>query len=158
MKGFSLWKLVFSILVCEAAGILGSLFTISAIPTWYAILNKPTFSPPNWIFAPVWTILYLMMGISLYLVWQKGIKTKGVKNALSVFGLQLALNASWSIVFFTGQSIVGGLLIIVILWSLILITILKFLKISQTAALLLVPYLLWVSFATILNFYIFKLN
>lgn len=150
--------MVFSILICEAAGIVGSLFTISAIPTWYATLNKPIFNPPNWIFAPVWTILYLMMGISLYLVWTKRIKTKGVKSALSVFGLQLALNASWSIVFFTGQSIFGGLTIIVLLWFLILITILKFFKISQTAALLLVPYLLWVSFATVLNFYIFKLN
>ena len=99
VKG-KLTKLVAAILVCEFVGLLGSIFTIPAITTWYAALQKPSFSPPNWLFGPVWTLLYALMGVSAYLVWEKGIKKKGVKPALKLFSLQLILNFMWSILFF----------------------------------------------------------
>ncbi len=151
-------KLILSIVICQAAGLIGTVFTLDSIPTWYAALNKPSFNPPNWLFGPVWTILYLMMGISLFIIWKEDLKNKVVKSAFTVFMIQLFLNTIWSIVFFGMQSLAGGLIIIVLLWIMILITILKFMKISRVAGILLIPYLLWVSFATFLNFSIFKLN
>ncbi len=158
MKKLDFPKLVSSILICEAAGVIGSFFTVLAIPVWYKTLNKPAFSPPNWLFGPVWTVLYLLMGISLFLVWQKGIESKKSKAALAAFAIQLALNALWPIVFFGGHSPLGGLVVITLLLIFILITIARFLPISKTAATLLFPYLAWVSFAAVLNFYIVKLN
>lgn len=149
---------VLAILICQIAGFLGSVFTMPAIPGWYANLKKPSFNPPNWLFAPVWTILYLLMGVALYLVWNQGFEKKAVKIALIVFALQLILNALWSFLFFGLQSPGYALVEIIILWLAILLTILKFFKISKTAGLILVPYLLWVSFASLLNFFIFKLN
>ena len=149
-------KLIISIVVCELAGILGSFFTISAIPGWYATLAKPVLNPPGWIFGPVWTTLYLLMGISLWLIWKSDSKEK--KRAVWLFLAQLVLNAIWSPVFFGGQSIGGALAIIVLLWAAIVLTILVFTKISKTAAWLLVPYILWVSFAMYLNFAIWLLN
>jgi len=110
------------------------------------------------VFGPVWVFLYLLMGISLFLVWKEDLKNKHVKTAFMIFMIQLVFNAAWSIVFFGMRSPVGGLIVIVILWILILITTLKFLKISKTAGMLLVPYLLWVTFAAILNYSIFTLN
>ncbi|HMS33312.1 MAG TPA: tryptophan-rich sensory protein [Ignavibacteria bacterium] len=151
-------KLILSIVICQAAGLIGTVFTMDSIPTWYAALNKPAFNPPNWLFGPVWTLLYLMMGISLFIVWKEDLKNKVVKSAFTVFMIQLFLNTIWSIVFFGMQSLSGGLIIIILLWIMILITILKFMKISRVAGILLIPYLLWVSFATFLNFSIFKLN
>lgn len=151
-------KLVVAILVCELIGISGSFFTASSIPIWYRGLNKPFFSPPNWLFAPVWTILYLMMGISAYLVWEKGLKKKKVKEALSFFALQLLLNFSWSFVFFGLRQPFSAFLNIITLWLAILITILKFNKISKPAGYLLIPYILWVSFASLLNLAIVILN
>ncbi|HNX82649.1 MAG TPA: tryptophan-rich sensory protein [Candidatus Omnitrophota bacterium] len=144
-------KLVISILICQCAGIIGSLFTIRSIPTWYAFINKPTFTPPNWVFAPVWTILFTLMGIAAFLIWRKGLRTPGVKYTLSIFLLQLALNSLWSIVFFGSRSIVGGLAVIVFLWLAIVWTIKRFSAISKPAAALLIPYIAWVSFAVILN-------
>ncbi len=144
-------QLVFSILLCEGAGILGSLFTFSSIPTWYATLNKPVFSPPNFIFGPVWTLLYLLMGISLYLVWQK-------KKVPFVFWIQLLLNAAWSIVFFGLKNPTLAFVNIVALWIAIFITIRAFARVNKTAAYLLYPYLIWVSFASILNLAIVLLN
>jgi tryptophan-rich sensory protein len=151
-------KLILSIVICQAAGLIGTVFTLDSIPTWYAALNKPSFNPPNWLFGPVWTILYLMMGISLFIVWKEDLKNKVIKSAFTIFMIQLFLNTIWSIVFFGMHSIAGGLIIIVLLWIMILITILKFMKISRVAGILLIPYLLWVSFATFLNFSIYKLN
>jgi translocator protein len=145
------FKLVFSVLICQCAGAIGSMFTIPAIPQWYAFINKPSFNPPNWVFAPVWTILFSLMGIAAYLVWRKGLGAPGVKKALGIFLFQLALNSSWSVVFFGGRSILGGFAVIVILWIAILWTIKEFLPISRLAAALLVPYVLWVSFALVLN-------
>ena len=151
-------KLILSIIICQAAGLIGTIFTMDSIPTWYAALNKPTFNPPNWLFGPVWTVLYLMMGISLFIVWKEELKNKIVKSAFIIFMIQLFLNTIWSVVFFGMQSISGGLIIIVLLWIMILFTIIKFMKISRVAGILLIPYLLWVSFATFLNYSIFQLN
>lgn len=151
-------KLILSVTIAEGIGLISTPFTIASIPTWYATLHKPFFSPPNWIFGPVWTILYLMMGIAAYLVWEKGLKNKKVKTALTYYFVQLILNFIWSWLFFGLHSPFLGLLEIILLWFAILLTILKFYKISKTASYLLIPYLIWVSFATLLNFSIFILN
>ncbi len=148
-KDFS--KLILSIGFCLGAGIVGSFFTISSIPTWYATLNKPFFSPPNWVFAPVWTILYILMGISLYLVWKK-------KIVPTVFWIQLILNALWSIIFFGMRNPVLAMVNIIALWISIFLTIKAFNKINKLSGQLLYPYLTWVSFATILNLAIVLLN
>jgi tryptophan-rich sensory protein len=140
------------------AGIIGSFFTRQSVDTWYASLQKPSFSPPNWVFAPVWITLYFIMGISAFLVWQKGLKTQNVRTALLLFISQLIVNSMWSMVFFGRQSIAGGFVIIVILWMLILFTIIRFRSISMPATLLLIPYILWVSFAALLNFSILVMN
>lgn len=151
-------KFIFSILFVQAIGIAGSFFTFTSISDWYPALNKPGFTPPNWIFGPVWTILYLLMGISLFLVWKKGIKNEKVSSALTLFFIQLALNFLWSVIFF-GLKMPGlAFFEIVILWIAILIVILKFLKLNKTAAYLLIPYFVWVSFASVLNLFIFLLN
>jgi benzodiazapine receptor len=151
-------KLVASIFICQCAGIIGSLFTTRAIPQWYAHIHKPAFTPPNWVFAPVWTMLFTLMGIAAFLVWRKGLRTTGVKHALSIFLLQLALNSLWSVVFFGGRSIIGGLAVIVFLWLAILWTMSRFFVISRPAAALLIPYIAWVSFAFILNVALVFLN
>ncbi|UCG91603.1 MAG: tryptophan-rich sensory protein [candidate division WOR-3 bacterium] len=158
MKVIEIVKLVVSIIVCQAAGFLGSIFTTPAIPTWYASLKKPAFNPPNWLFAPVWTTLYLLMGIALFLIWRKGIEAHGVKMALIIFLIQLVLNILWSVAFFGLKSPLGGLIVIVILWIAILLTIVYFYKLSSIAGILLVPYIIWVSFAGILNVSLFTLN
>lgn len=151
-------KLIISIVICQLAGIIGAFFTTDSIPTWYNSLNKPEFNPPNWLFGPVWTILYLLMGISLFIIWKEDLKNKNVKNAFAIFIVQLIVNLLWSVVFFGMHSISGGLIVIIVLLVMIIITIVKFKKISFTASILLIPYLLWVCFATILNFYFYKLN
>lgn len=147
-----------SILICLLVGLVGSVFTMPAIPTWYASLNKPLFSPPNYLFGPVWTTLYILMGISFFLVWGKLKQNQKAKMGIDIFILQLILNCLWSAVFFGLKSPGLALLVIVILWLAILATIAKFKEVSRPASLLLVPYLLWVSFALILNFAIFRLN
>lgn len=156
MKLNNTLKLVISIVVSGLAGVVGSFFTISSIPAWYDTLNKPVLNPPAWIFGPVWTILYLLMGISLWLVWKSNSNEK--KKAIWLFIVQLALNAVWSPIFFGSHSIGNALAVIVLLWAAIVLTILIFKKISKTAAWLLVPYILWVSFAAYLNFAIWVLN
>jgi len=152
------WLLLISIIICEAAGLIGSVFTSSAIPTWYAALAKPGFNPPNWVFAPVWAILFLLMGISLYLVWVKGTNAKRAKPALIIFFAQLVLNILWTILFFGLQLPLAAFIEIVILWLFILWAIIRFYQLSKPAAYLLIPYILWVSFAATLNFSIFVLN
>lgn len=151
-------KLIISLVLCQLAGLLGTIFTSDSITTWYAALNKPSFNPPDWIFGPVWIILYILMGISLFIIWKEDLKNREVKAAFVIFMIQLIFNAAWSLIFFGAESISGGLIVIIILWVLILITIIRFMKISRTAGIMLLPYLLWVSFATVLNFYILKLN
>jgi translocator protein len=149
---------VVCIALCQSAGLLGSFFTISAIPTWYATLNKPPFSPPNWLFGPVWISLYTLMGISLFIIWNKvGIKPE-VNRAMIFFFVQLGLNALWPVFFFGLRSPLAGLIEMVFLWSTIVLTIYYFFKLSQWAGILLLPYLVWVSFAFILNFSLWILN
>jgi tryptophan-rich sensory protein len=146
------------VIVCELAGVIGSVFTTPSIPGWYAGLAKPPFNPPNWVFGPVWTTLYAMMGLAAYLVYEKGPRRSEVRKALAVFAGQLLLNALWSIVFFGAHMILGAAVVIVLLWVMILASIWLFSKISKTAAYLLIPYILWVSFATILNISLYSLN
>ncbi len=151
-------KLVISIAVCAGAAVMGSLFTTPKIATWYAGLNKPSFNPPNWLFGPVWTVLFLMMGIAAYSVWLHGFENSPVKKALAAFLVQLVLNVLWSFVFFGQEWPLGGLVVIILLWGAILTTIILFSKQSAIAAWLLVPYIVWVTFATVLNAAIFALN
>ena len=145
-------------MACLAAGAIGSVFTRSAIPTWYATLEKPTFAPPNWLFAPVWTLLYITMGIAAFLVWRQGLENRQVRIALIVFLIQLVLNALWSVVFFGLESPLYGLIVISVLWVAILVTAIIFFKISRVASVLMWPYLLWVTFAAVLNSSIWLLN
>lgn len=157
MKNF--WKLFLSIIICESAGLIGTIFTFSSINSWYSVLNKPFFTPPNWLFGPVWTTLYLLMGISLYLILQAKTKNKKIKSrALQIFFLQLGLNAIWSIVFFGLHAIFLSLIVIILLWFLIFETIRRFAKIKKQVSFLLYPYIVWVSLAVCLNFGIFLLN
>lgn len=158
MKPKGAYKLLAAIVICQSAGVVGSLFTYSSIPTWYAELEKPFFSPPNWLFAPVWIALYTLMGIAAYIVWQKGTGKRNVRNAMYLFGAQLALNALWSILFFGMRSLLYSFVEIVLLWILIVATTIQFYNISKKAAMLMIPYILWVSFAALLNFSILMLN
>jgi translocator protein len=159
MKPVNIVKLVVSCAVPFLVGLIGSLFTTAdSLGNWYANLHKPAFSPPNWIFGPVWTTLYIMMGISAFLVWRKGLDDKIVRIALGCFIVQLFLNAIWTPLFFGLHSPLLGLIDIVLLLNAIIVAIFAFSKISRPAALLLVPYLAWVSFATILNASIYLLN
>jgi tryptophan-rich sensory protein len=145
-------KLIFSIILAQSAGGVGTLFTFSAIPTWYAFLNKPVFSPPNWLFGPVWTILYTLIGISLYLIWTNK------KGTLKLFLFHLFLNAIWSPIFFGAKNL-GLAFIVILVMDVTLITIIKnFYKINKIAGLILIPYLMWISFASLLNFSIWRLN
>ncbi|MFH2020421.1 MAG: DUF1295 domain-containing protein [archaeon] len=143
-----------SILLCLSAGFFGSFFTFTSIGSWYSTLNKPFFNPPNWLFGPVWTTLYILIGISLYIA----IKNGADKKAIIVFGVQLALNTLWSILFFGLRNPLVAFIEIIILWITILINIILFKKFSKSAAYFLIPYLLWVSFAAVLNFFIVALN
>lgn len=152
------YKLIISIAVSEFAGIIGSIFTSPAIPNWYANLNKPILTPPGWIFGPVWTTLFALMGIAAFLVWRKGLDRKDVKIALGIFLGQLALNTLWSIIFFGLQNPGAAFVDIIFLWLAILATIIAFAQISKPAAWLLAPYILWVSFAAYLNYVIWILN
>lgn len=146
------------VITCLIIGFLSSIVTQSSVNDWYLTLNKPSFNPPNWLFAPVWTILYILMGISAGLVWAKGFHHKWVKTALYHFGFQLLLNALWSIVFFGLKSPFWALLVILGLLTMLLLTIKWFKVVSKLAALLLIPYLIWVCFATLLNYKIWELN
>jgi tryptophan-rich sensory protein len=150
--------LVFSILISQLAGILGSLATMSAIPSWYAALNKPSFNPPNWIFGPVWTTLYTLMGIALYLIWIKNGKKKKHNSLIAFFLTHLVFNTLWSLIFFGLKNIGLALIIILFLWSMIFYLIKAFYPIDKRASYLLIPYLAWVSFATLLNFSLMVLN
>jgi translocator protein len=152
------FKLLASVLICQFAGIVGSVFTVSSIDNWYSLLEKPIFNPPSWVFFPVWTLLYTLMGISLYIVWDKRLQDREVKIGLVFFVTQLILNTLWSFLFFGLRSPYYGLVEIVFLWLAILLTIFQFSKVSKTASYLLVPYILWVSFAALLNYYLWTLN
>jgi translocator protein len=162
MKLIDLVTLFGTILLCQLAGAIGSIFTINSISTWYVTLNKPFFTPQNWIFGPAWITLYTIMGISLFIILKTiNNKEKFIsknKVALFLFGLQLIINTIWSIIFFGLQNIFLGMVTIITLWFIVALTVIKFYKINQKAGILLIPYLVWLSFATILNISIFLLN
>ncbi len=164
MKISNTFKLIIAIVVSESAGIIGALFTTPAVQSdWYAGIVKPALNPPAWVFGPVWTTLFALMGIAAFLVWSSYAKAsedkkRGVKVALILFGSQLVLNTLWSIIFFGLHNPGGALIEIIFLWLAIIATIVMFYRISKPAAWLLVPYILWVSFAVYLNFAIWTLN
>ena len=151
-------RLILCIAICQMAGVIGSIFTASSVATWYTTLNKPWFSPPGFVISAVWILLFVLMGISLFLVWRQSISGADSKIALAVFAAQLLVNTLWSYAFFGLQSPLAGVVVIVVLWLLILQTIIRFWPISKDAALLLVPYIIWVSFAGFLNYSIWRLN
>ena len=151
-------RLLISILGCQAAGLIGGLFTRSSVEAWYTTIQKPTFTPPNWIFGPVWIFLYLLMGISLYLIWNSNIHSKARQIAIILFLIQLVFNILWSFLFFYLKNPLMGFIEILILLLLIVLTAWKFLGLNKIAAFLMIPYILWVSFATILTFSIWSLN
>ena len=151
-------KLALCLIACQVAGLFGSFFTIRSVETWYVTIEKPAFNPPNWVFAPVWTTLFLMMGVAAFLVWRKGLELRPVKVALGLFVAQLILNTLWSPAFFGLRSPLAGLVVIALLWPAVILTIRSFFPVSKVAALLLVPYMLWISFAAVLNTSILVLN
>jgi len=156
-------KLILSIGVSLAAGAVGSIFTASSVSSWYQTLVQPDFAPPSWLFGPVWTLLYVLMGIALFLVWSSYAKAsqdkqKGIRIAIVIFFVQLALNALWSFLFFGARNPQIAFFEIVFLWISIVASMFFFSKISRTATWLLVPYILWVSFAGYLNYSIMILN
>lgn len=151
--------LVGLIVGCQLVGVLGALITAPAIETWYATIAKPAFTPPAWVFAPVWTTLYALMGAAAFLVWQaREDRPRAVRLALGAFAVQLALNAVWSPAFFGLQSPLFGLVVIVSLLVALAGTVLAFARVSRPAAALLAPYLLWVAYASALNAAIWRLN
>jgi len=158
VSGSNLLKLVVSLGVVLAAGGIAALATTRATPTWYQTLKKPSFNPPNWLFGPAWTVLYLLMAVAAWFVWKQGIGAAGVKLALAVFLVQLVLNALWSIFFFGLRSPLAGLVDIVALWLAIIATIILFFRVSVPAGVLLLPYIVWVTFAAVLNAAVFHLN
>ena len=154
----SVIKLVVSILASFAAGGIGSFFTFKAIPTWYVGLKKPPYTPPNWVFGPIWTTLYILIGISVFIVWQNGLAISGALLAFTLFWTQLVLNSLWSIVFFGMKSKGGGVITIIVLWFLILATMITSFRVSGWAGALLIPYIVWVSIASYLNIGVWLLN
>ncbi|MBC7588433.1 MAG: tryptophan-rich sensory protein [Chitinophagaceae bacterium] len=157
MKKYNNIKLLLSLFFTVGLGLLSGLFTVPEIGTWYVKLNKPSFNPPNYLFGPVWLLLYTFMGISFYLIWIKPasqVRTAGVL----FFLFQFVLNIFWSFIFFKLHNLGWAFAEIILMWLLILFTINEFRKLSSTAAWLLVPYILWVGFAAVLNFSIWRLN
>jgi translocator protein len=150
------------LLICIAlpliVGMIGSFFTLDNIPTWYAALNKPAFNPPAWVFGPVWTILYILMGISLYLILRNGVTTPAVRWGVILFAVQIVLNLLWSIIFFGMHSIFFAFVVIIMLLVSLVATIISFYRVSKPAAWLLVPYLCWLGFASVLNGTIWIIN
>lgn len=152
------FKLVIAIAIPLLVGAVSGYMTATSVDGWFRIINKPAFNPPNGIFAPVWTTLYIFMGIACFLVWKSSAGSAVKRPALMLYGMQLVLNFLWSFIFFGAHELGWALAEILLLWAMILLTILWFRKISIVAAWLLVPYICWVSFATLLNFAIWKLN
>ena len=152
------FKFIISILLPMIIGGISGSFTSASINTWYVTLNKPWFNPPNWIFGPVWTLLYLMMGIAFYMIWKSEAVNAVKQTAVILFAAQLLINFLWSLIFFYLKQPGWAMLDIILMWILIVATIFSFGKISSTAAWLMLPYICWVSFAMILNFYLWKLN
>lgn len=158
MKTNTLIKIIISIIICLGVGFVASIATQTGVDTWYETIKKPSFTPPNAVFAPVWAILYILMGLSAGIVWSRGLYHVWVKTALYHFVFQLLLNAIWSLVFFNLQQPLWALFVIITLFILILLTIKWFKIVIPLAAYLLIPYAIWIAFALILNFEIWRLN
>jgi len=158
LSGIDIVRLIVSIVVCQGAGGIGAIFTTPAIPTWYAGLKKPAFTPPNSVFGPIWITLYLLMGVAVFLVWREGLSEEGVTTAFIVFWVQLMLNILWSIVFFGRKSLFAGIIVILLLWTTILANIILFFGVSPIAGGLLIPYIIWVTIAANLNAQVWILN
>ena len=157
MNKSQIFKLIASIILPLALGAIAGMFTSQSVPEWYATLNRPSFNPPNWIFGPVWTTLYMLMGISLFLIWKQD-ASKERNLAILVFLLQLLLNFGWSFIFFYFNMIGFALIEIILLWISIVIMLVLFYKIKPMASYINIPYLLWVTFATVLNGSYYFLN
>lgn len=151
-------KAIIAIAIPLMVGATSGFFTISGVESWYQTIQKPSWNPPNWIFGPVWTTLYVMMGIALFLVWKEDTSEELKKIAIGLFAVQLTLNFFWSFIFFNQQQPGWALVEIIAMWFFILLTIFAFAQVNKTAAWLLVPYISWVSFASILNYTIWQLN
>jgi tryptophan-rich sensory protein len=151
-------KLVVSIVICQAVGVASAIFSSAGVNGWYGKIIKPAFTPPAWVFGPVWTVMYLLMGISLFLILRRDMGGQKEQIAVAVFGVQLILNFLWTVIFFGMRQPLAAFIEILLLWAAILTTMIFFYKFSKTAAFLLLPYLLWVSFAAVLNAAIVKLN
>ncbi|QDG49186.1 tryptophan-rich sensory protein [Persicimonas caeni] len=152
-------QIAVSVIIAQLAGIIGAFATRSSVGSWYKTLDKPWFTPPNWLFGPAWITLYTLMGVAAWLVWRKGgFSDEGVRVALIAYGVQLVINAAWSPAFFGARSPMAGLVIIAVLWVAIIVTIYLFAQHSKAAAWLLAPYLAWVTYASALNFEIWRLN
>jgi tryptophan-rich sensory protein len=151
-------RLFISIALPLGVGTIAGLFTTSEINGWFQTINKPSWQPPNWVFGPVWTVLYVMMGIAFYLVWKKEAPKGSKRMAITLWIIQLVFNFFWSFIFFKKHQLDWALGEILILWFFILLTILYFARISKLAAWLMVPYICWVSFASLLTFTIYELN
>jgi tryptophan-rich sensory protein len=158
MEKNEIFRLILSIIICQMAGIIGSIFTASSVASWYTTLVKPSFAPPGFYIGLIWIVLFTLMGISLFLIWRETPSNLAARIALYFFAAQLIVNVLWSVAFFGMRSPISGLVVIAFLWVLILITIIKFGPINRTAALLLIPYIVWVSIAAYLNFSIWRLN
>ncbi|HUT39042.1 MAG TPA: TspO/MBR family protein [Methanoregula sp.] len=158
MNGKKILLFVIAMSICLLAGFIGSYYTTPEIPTWYASLQKPDLTPPPWIFAPVWTVLYIFMGLSLYWILESGINIPEAKLGLILFIFQLVLNVGWSFLFFALHTTFFSFLIIVMLWAVLLCTIVQVYRVSIPAAGLLIPYIIWISFAAYLNYAILILN
>ncbi len=158
MKKKTFIKILICVLICLGVGFMSSIATQTGVQGWYNTIEKPSFTPPNYVFGPVWTMLYIMMGIAAGIVWSRGTHHIWVKTALYHFVFQLLFNALWSLVFFGIEKPFWALIVIIVLFVLILLTIKWFKVVDKTAAYLLIPYALWVIFATALNFEIWRLN
>jgi len=154
----SIIRLIIAILIAQSAGLIGSLFTTPQIATWYADLNKPDFTPPGWVFGPVWAALYTLMGIASLRIWEKRHVDESARKALALYGVHLFFNALWSILFFGLENPGLALIELVALWGMVLWLIVFFFRIDRYASYLLIPYAVWVSFAVVLNYQIWRLN
>ena len=151
-------QIIVGVLLCEGVGLLAAWATQTSVTTWYPTLTKPGFTPPDWLFGPVWTVLYAMMGVAAALVWQRRTEDTTSQSALVLFGVQLLLNGGWSFAFFGARSPGLGLIVIVALWGALAWTTERFFRVRAAAGWLLVPYLLWVTYAGALNLSIWLLN
>lgn len=159
MRTFVFLRLFLACCVSLSAGLVGALFMGNKdVSNWYEYLRKPFFTPPNWVFGPAWTALYILMGVAVFLVWQKGPANRYVKIALVLFAIQLVLNALWTPLFFRLHMIGVALVEIIILWIFVLATTVSFYNVSKLACVLFCPYLAWLSFAVVLNGSIWWLN